>query len=328
MTISLKHRAISALNHGLAPFSAKLVRLDGHDWADTANFIPLESTLEQARAAGLSVGEFVEKGTGTSQATVHFMAGLGVFDRFVRVVRPGRWVVFDIMSEECLANEAVQTWVNSGIRNGSFPAVMPSTVARDYFEHRGFTLRGRTFIDVPALFGGRAVTADSRTEIRAVYGGLPLAMAGVLSVSPAGAAPIAMLSAGMAGGRILGIAIEGVPPSAATRAFLGVEVMLAGLLALAASRPERAGRPCGSGAHDEAMDDLVTVDSGELLRELIGDVGERARCKARPSLDADDRRWLQASSLCFVATSDGQGRCDASPKRRPPRARSCTSSTR
>ncbi len=92
---------------------------------------------------------------------------------------------------------------------------------------------------VPALFGGRADTADSRTEIRAVYGGLPFAVAGVLSVSPGGAAPMAALSAGMAGGRILGIAMEGVPPSAATRAFLGVEVMLAGLLALdAARRPE------------------------------------------------------------------------------------------
>ena len=54
------------------------------------------------------------------------------------------------------------------------------------------------------------------------------------------------------------------------------------------------------------MDDLVTVESSERLRELIGEVGERARRKVRPRLDADDRRWLQASSLCFVATSDGQ----------------------
>ncbi len=65
------------------------------------------------------------------------------------------------------------------------------------------------------------------------------------------------------------------------------------------------------------MDDLVTVESSERLRELIGEVGERARRKVRPRLDADDRRWLQASSLCFVATSDGQGRCDASPKGDP-----------
>lgn len=65
------------------------------------------------------------------------------------------------------------------------------------------------------------------------------------------------------------------------------------------------------------MEDLVTVDSGERLRELIGEVGERARRKVRPRLDADDRRWLQAASLCFVATSDSQGRCDASPKGDP-----------
>ena len=65
------------------------------------------------------------------------------------------------------------------------------------------------------------------------------------------------------------------------------------------------------------MGDAQMVESAARLRELIGEPAERARNKVRPRLDTDDMQWLRASALCFVATSDAQGRCDASPKGDP-----------
>lgn len=56
------------------------------------------------------------------------------------------------------------------------------------------------------------------------------------------------------------------------------------------------------------------------LEELVGIIGEptaRAAAKVRDRLDEDDRRWLAAARLCFVATSDGEGHLDVSPKGDP-----------
>lgn len=66
---------------------------------------------------------------------------------------------------------------------------------------------------VPSLFGGSAPTAAARTEIRAVYGGLPLTMAAlVVAESNRPQRPwtlaVAALSGGMALGRLAGISAE------------------------------------------------------------------------------------------------------------------------
>lgn len=53
---------------------------------------------------------------------------------------------------------------------------------------------------VPAIFGGAATTPDARTEIRAVYGGLPLAVATSLVADDRAVRPMALLSLGMAAG--------------------------------------------------------------------------------------------------------------------------------
>jgi len=101
---------------------------------------------------------------------------------------------------------------------------------------------------VPALFGGTAPTADARTEIRAVYGGLPLAIAGTLVVRPSSAAAMGVVSAGMAAGRAASVAVEGEEPSGMTKLWLGIEAGLAAVLfAGAAGRGVRraAGRAAG-----------------------------------------------------------------------------------
>ena len=60
--------------------------------------------------------------------------------------------------------------------------------------------------------------------------------------------------------------------------------------------------------------ELTTLEE---LVELLGEPAERAANKSRPALLDIDREWLAASPFCVMATSDDQGRCDASPKGDP-----------
>ena len=96
---------------------------------------------------------------------------------------------------------------------------------------------------VPALFGGTAHTADARSEIRAVYGGLPLAIAGSLVVAPSTAATMGVLSAGMAAGRAASGLVEDQSPSPVIKAFIGIEAALAAALLMGGRRNRRARSP-------------------------------------------------------------------------------------
>ena len=59
------------------------------------------------------------------------------------------------------------------------------------------------------------------------------------------------------------------------------------------------------------------ITSVEQLTALVGEPQPRVRDKARPALHDLDRQWLAASPFCVVATSDAEGRLDASPKGDP-----------
>ncbi|SDE53337.1 MULTISPECIES: DUF4345 family protein [Kordiimonas] len=86
-----------------------------------------------------------------------------------------------------------------------------------------------------ALFGVPVETADGRNEIRAVYGGMCLAVAVVMFEAPwlGAAAPGVLLTvmvmlAGMALGRIVSMVIE--RPGIIPVVFLGTEILGVGLL--------------------------------------------------------------------------------------------------
>lgn len=64
--------------------------------------------------------------------------------------------------------------------------------------------------------------------------------------------------------------------------------------------------------------DWTEVSTEEELRAMVGEPSERAIVKERDRLTELDRRWLEASPFCVVATADADGRCDASPKGDPP----------
>ena len=59
------------------------------------------------------------------------------------------------------------------------------------------------------------------------------------------------------------------------------------------------------------------ITSEAELRELIGDPQPHDARKVRGALDALDREWLAAAPFCLVATADGTGTCDVSPKGDP-----------
>ncbi len=87
---------------------------------------------------------------------------------------------------------------------------------------------------VPAVVGAEASTADARTEIRAVYGGLPLAFAGTLVASPAAGLPIGLATLGMAAGRAGSSIFEG-RPSVKMAGFVVLELAIGAAL-IAGSR--------------------------------------------------------------------------------------------
>lgn len=60
----------------------------------------------------------------------------------------------------------------------------------------------------------------------------------------------------------------------------------------------------------------VVADVDELVA-LVGVPLQRVADKVRPVLADVDRDWIAASPLCLLATADGQGRCDVSPKGDP-----------
>jgi hypothetical protein len=90
---------------------------------------------------------------------------------------------------------------------------------------------------VPATFAAAEPPAPYRNEIRAIYGGFPLALAGVLVWATGASDPVregvvlaaAVSTAGMALGRLVSVAIER-PGSGSPWLWFGIEVALVVLL--------------------------------------------------------------------------------------------------
>ncbi|MFD3515782.1 methyltransferase domain-containing protein [Streptomyces sp. NPDC058657] len=73
--------------------------------------------------------------------TVTFLCACRYFLEMARVVRPGGRIVFDVMTENCLAPEAVRAWATQGgPGHGSYPAAMPRRTVEDLFETLGCSL--------------------------------------------------------------------------------------------------------------------------------------------------------------------------------------------
>ncbi|MEO6525510.1 MAG: methyltransferase domain-containing protein [Gemmatimonadaceae bacterium] len=81
--------------------------------------------------------------------TLDFLTSCSYFREIDRVMAPGGHVVFDIMSEECLDDAALESWLQTRLR---YPSFHPK-----HYVVRFFTTRGYTLIDefnVPLLVHG------------------------------------------------------------------------------------------------------------------------------------------------------------------------------
>lgn len=81
MSKSPREMVKKAVNTALSSFGLKLVR-DRSDGNDDSQYIPFEATIAAARAASLSVGDYIDQRynvSGATQSTIDQMAALGVF---------------------------------------------------------------------------------------------------------------------------------------------------------------------------------------------------------------------------------------------------------
>ena len=75
-------------------------------------------------------------------SSIPSMPTMRYWAEMVRVCRPGGFIIFDIMTEDCLPPDCIQEWVSAGIENGAYPAAMPKAAALDYFASLGCELVG------------------------------------------------------------------------------------------------------------------------------------------------------------------------------------------
>ena len=96
--------------------------------------------------------------------------------------------------------------------------------------------------EVLAQFGVATETVEGRNEVRAVYGGFGLAVAALLAVAAVGdpataegiLVAVAFALAGMAGGRLVGAALERPPGAYPVWVYFSIEVAGAAALLAAA----------------------------------------------------------------------------------------------
>lgn len=83
---------------------------------------------------------------------------------------------------------------------------------------------------IPKTMGGSADNFTARTEVRAVYGGMPLAAAALLVSSPSSRLGIGVISASFAAGRVVSSLIERRLPDPTNAVLVAAESGIAALL--------------------------------------------------------------------------------------------------
>jgi SAM-dependent methyltransferase len=76
---------------------------------------------------------------------INLLTTLGYWRELVRVTKPSGWVVFDIITEDCLPPETMDGWIDSGFQTGAYPSCVPRSTCLGYFQSRGFDLVGTFF---------------------------------------------------------------------------------------------------------------------------------------------------------------------------------------
>lgn len=73
---------------------------------------------------------------------INLLPVLGYWREMARVIRPGGYAVFDILTEVSLTPENIERWINSRLHTGAYPACVPRTACIGYFAAQGFEFAG------------------------------------------------------------------------------------------------------------------------------------------------------------------------------------------
>jgi hypothetical protein len=89
-------------------------------------------------------------------STVPFVVTICYWGEMIRVTKPGAYIVFDAMTENCLTPAVVEAWARAGIPiRSSYPAALPYNAIVDFFEAHNANLVGT----------GRAPMPPGETEV-------------------------------------------------------------------------------------------------------------------------------------------------------------------
>lgn len=83
-------------------------------------------------------------------SSVPFGVTCGYWAEMVRVVRPGGWVVFDIITDDCLPPDVIDAWIEEWDDSGSFPAIAPRRSVLEWFTRAGLTLKSSFIVPMGA----------------------------------------------------------------------------------------------------------------------------------------------------------------------------------
>ena len=84
--------------------------------------------------------------------TLQFLTTCSYFREIARVTAPGGFVAFDVMTESCLDEPEIQSWLASRLR---YPSLLSRGYVLDFFTRRGFVLVNE-FV-TPLLVRGRSL---------------------------------------------------------------------------------------------------------------------------------------------------------------------------
>jgi hypothetical protein len=73
---------------------------------------------------------------------IHLMTTLSYFREMARVIRPGGYAVFDIVTETGMTPDVIERWIDTGYETGPYPACAPLSAVVGYFAARGFEFTG------------------------------------------------------------------------------------------------------------------------------------------------------------------------------------------
>lgn len=108
-------------------------------WSD---WLEQEYRVTSRVADGWSLGSTKEASVDILQAhgvfvARHFMISYSYFREIWRVVRPGGYAVFDIISEECLGEDVITRWVDD---KHTYPKFLSKSFVIERFSQQGFVL--------------------------------------------------------------------------------------------------------------------------------------------------------------------------------------------